>query len=540
VSASNSIFLGPYAGYYTSYASHSIFLGYRAGANYDFIAEDSTYLSGSGPNNIIIGTNITLENDRKDSINLGAVIFATGSYSDTTTNPYSGSANGKVGINQPNPSYELDVSGSINFTGNLYQNGSPYGGGSAEKYIFVTQEFRQGTGSIFGNNESPTSTNRIYNPNYSNVDSLVSSYLSYVYVDIVNSNRSTQYEGLSFSTVTELKEYINNAGIDSGSITLYAYKNDTSNLVLGGYNSFVTSVAYRSSDGKVSSKRGLTKMVDTTKAAYTALTGYLTGSFVTALSSSISLPTLNEIITEAQINYIVTNGVVRFANMDKYNRRELSGFYLSLTTAGGNNYVVNSTGDGFIGSIGSRSKLLSTSLLRYNYSGGPVISVSHVSLPYWQGPNDTFRVSELNGGSYSNLYIMQEVDSNGRAIYIEPLSIDGIVVPFSSKKYVLDESDCKYFMKKGNRLIQIDNTLNARIDSRYNVESISLTGVGGSKAFLSSLKQKKSKKQIDIVRLYSDKTCDVFENGLRIEHSSYVGNIGNQGIMAYYFKLNKR
>lgn len=38
--------------------------------------------------------------------------------------------NGNVGINKLNPSYRLDVTGDINFTGSLYRNGSLFGGGT--------------------------------------------------------------------------------------------------------------------------------------------------------------------------------------------------------------------------------------------------------------------------------------------------------------------------------------------------------------------------------------------------------------------------
>ncbi len=118
-SGSYSNFIGNYTGRYTLGASYSTLIGYNVGT-----------AVGAGmsikSNNIIIGTNITLEADRQDSINLGGIIFATGSYSTTTGNPYSGSVeNGKVGINVVNPQYALDVSGAGYFSGGL--TGSLFG-----------------------------------------------------------------------------------------------------------------------------------------------------------------------------------------------------------------------------------------------------------------------------------------------------------------------------------------------------------------------------------------------------------------------------
>jgi hypothetical protein len=118
--ANNSNFLGENVGRYQNSASYSTFLGYQAGD----AAENNVFL---GKNNIIIGTNITLPAGTKDSINLGGIIFATGSYSDSSSSsptalPQYGI--GRVGINKVSPNYTLDVSGSGNYSNGLTVTGS--------------------------------------------------------------------------------------------------------------------------------------------------------------------------------------------------------------------------------------------------------------------------------------------------------------------------------------------------------------------------------------------------------------------------------
>lgn len=106
INAKNSNFLGFQAGNGATDASHSILIGYNVGYN--------AAGTGIGSNNIILGTNITLADGTENSINLGGIIFATGSYSTRTGNPSTSPANGRVGINVVSPAYTLDVSGSAN------------------------------------------------------------------------------------------------------------------------------------------------------------------------------------------------------------------------------------------------------------------------------------------------------------------------------------------------------------------------------------------------------------------------------------------
>ena len=107
--AENSNFLGFQVGFRAISASYSTLLGYQVGYT-------PTASLSIGTNNIIIGTNITLSGSRKDSINIGGIIFGTGSHSDiNATYPFSGSVNGRIGINIVDPTYSLHVSGTVAF-----------------------------------------------------------------------------------------------------------------------------------------------------------------------------------------------------------------------------------------------------------------------------------------------------------------------------------------------------------------------------------------------------------------------------------------
>jgi hypothetical protein len=144
--AANSNFLGFYAGYSATSASYSTLIGYQVGYN---VAGGA---AGVASNNIIIGTNITLPNQAKDSINLGAIIFATGSYNTLSGNPFSGSmapSVGRVGINKVTPLYNLDVSGSGNYSNGLTITGSTFITGLSTTSQTNVLTYNSTTGQVF-------------------------------------------------------------------------------------------------------------------------------------------------------------------------------------------------------------------------------------------------------------------------------------------------------------------------------------------------------------------------------------------------------
>ncbi len=101
-SALRSNFFGNSAGQGASNASYSNFIGYLAGKTF----------SGNnvGSNNIIIGTNISLPNAAANSINIGGILFGTGTYATTTGNasivPV---AAGNIGIGVVSPTARLHL-----------------------------------------------------------------------------------------------------------------------------------------------------------------------------------------------------------------------------------------------------------------------------------------------------------------------------------------------------------------------------------------------------------------------------------------------
>lgn len=118
INAANSNFFGPGAGYGASDANDSNFFGNNSGsgainASYSNFFGFNTGTADIGSNNIILGCNITLPASTADAINLGGVLFGTGTYN-TTTGAQSATptAAGKIGIGvvTPHASAKLEVS----------------------------------------------------------------------------------------------------------------------------------------------------------------------------------------------------------------------------------------------------------------------------------------------------------------------------------------------------------------------------------------------------------------------------------------------
>ncbi len=119
--ARSSNFIGLFAGAFST-AQYSTLLGYRVGNNGDS-SLFSALGAGIGNNNIIIGTNISLPDNTANAINIGGVLFGTGTNADVgTTVPFTppiktAIGSGKIGIGV----LPADQTATLNLTGTTSQ-----------------------------------------------------------------------------------------------------------------------------------------------------------------------------------------------------------------------------------------------------------------------------------------------------------------------------------------------------------------------------------------------------------------------------------
>ena len=172
--ASEAVFIGNQAGYSAASAEKSVFIGDAAG----FDADSASYsvllgplvgrkVSGNviGTNNIIIGNNITLPANTVGSLNIGGILFGTGSHGVGSGDPFSGSmSNGRIGINKVVPEYSLDVSGSGNFSNALIITGSVQGNVTSASISSATASLDFSQGSFFTSLVSGSTFFNITNP----------------------------------------------------------------------------------------------------------------------------------------------------------------------------------------------------------------------------------------------------------------------------------------------------------------------------------------------------------------------------------------
>lgn len=498
--AARSNFFGLNAGYAATNASYSTLVGFYAGTA--FLQNQNETVASIGPNNIIIGTNITLESGRRDSINLGAIIFATGSYSDTDSNVFSGSlGTGKVGVNNPNPNYTLDVSGSVNFTGDLYQNGVLFESG--DKYMWYSIQIIE---SVFKYNSSA-----LVNPQQQGVD--LSSILPYTYVDIIDQANSITYTSLTFVNINDINTFITDNGIQYGKVIVYSNKNNTGNLRVGGVNLFSTQIAIRGKDGKVSSKRAYS--VNSNNNTYNALTASLVDTLVSSCSSIVPNFSTNY-VNQTQVEAIVANpypndspSYYSFAPISKYKKRQFSRYYVGRKTKG-----IDVSGNEVVVSNPNQAKILGVAVYEYINFG---FEFRSFITNYGYSTQTKEKIGPTNtGGSMLNVYIVQTSD-DCRALVVEPIGVDRILSPPSFEKisdvYSTPILPDLTIYRKGNAT-QIA-TYDSRIDAQLGISTYL------SPTLFSNFRTK-TINEVDIINLYSDRTCDLFEKAVKLDKLKYT------------------
>ena len=154
--ANSSNFMGNLAGLAANNCHYSNFFGYQAGNNAtgstysNFIGFQAGQGKTIGGNNIIIGTNVSLPNGKSDSINIGGILFGTGTYSTVSGIPSIIPNNGKIGINVVNPSAALHVSGGGLFDSLTATTISVVGG--------TNSQFLKADGSLDSTTYAPNTT----------------------------------------------------------------------------------------------------------------------------------------------------------------------------------------------------------------------------------------------------------------------------------------------------------------------------------------------------------------------------------------------
>lgn len=148
INSSGSVFIGHAAGFLQPNSAYSILLGHFVGTNFFGTNE-------LGKNNIIIGNSISLDGGRENSLNIGGVIFGSGLFSPGIDDiEFTGSVeDGRIGINQPYPNYNFDISGSFGVSENSHFTGSMNIKGVIEKIEISSdsnnKNFDFKSGSIF-------------------------------------------------------------------------------------------------------------------------------------------------------------------------------------------------------------------------------------------------------------------------------------------------------------------------------------------------------------------------------------------------------
>lgn len=231
---------------------------------------------------------------------------------------------------------------------------------------------------------------------------------------------------------------------------------------------------------------------------------------------------------------------VKIMKFNRFGKRKLSGFNVCFkgTSAFDNSNQSVST------VTYNKSKLLCTFLCQYDFNNDQITILLATSPDKSEGGYDMSSINKGDGFTgYFHVYIFESnietTSSPYRSVAIEFLSVDAIQIPASFGKQ--DVSDGSYtevgniLLVSKNKIIPIpisgDNNYSRGKDPKNNALTVGIAAVTPLKGY--NLKDNK----LDVLRIYDDKTCDVYEEAVSIEYSKYRTNSSNQKV--YYAKLNK-
>jgi hypothetical protein len=328
-------------------------------------------------------------------------------------------------------------------------------------------------------------------------------------------------------------------------ITFYLLKNNTEKLNVSGANLLLTNFTRPDGvSGKISSKSTFVLGNNGT-----AVSANLINLFTNIESEVPGQRGLNQfgvqflgeevfsnILPSEGFTYFNQNpGSVKIMNFDRYNKRKLSAFNVCFK-----NKIAFNINDGSPTSVTyNKSKLLCTFLCQYDFDSNQITILLVTTPDKTKGGSIVGqKITDGNIG-YFHVYIFESnietTSSLCRSVAIEFLSVDAISIPASFGKQTTavntfsDITEVKLVSK--NKIISLKSAYNRGYDVSNNSRYVILSLLVPFK------KYNYNDNNLDVVRIYDDKTCDVYPNALSVQYAKY--RLDNRNYKVYYTKLNK-
>jgi hypothetical protein len=148
------------------------------------------------------------------------------------------------------------------------------------------------------------------------------------------------------------------------------------------------------------------------------------------------------------------------------------------------------------------------------------------------GPAGT-KIKASYTDSLFHIYIFAG-ENDVRMLAIEPLSIDSLTIPFGFRNILPTPSNYIYKLKIGQRITSVAFTRNNNSNMPFDLSANDSIYFG-----LAGMAYTGKHSNLDVIRLYRDKTCDVFERKARMVQSVYNRKSDSNHVYVYYLKLNK-